>query len=207
MRKDPFYLNTLISTTSICSVVHLDTVGSTNDHAKDLIASAGDNLSLPLLISADNQTAGRGRGSKKWWTGKGAIAVSLVLKLSDHGLDRDNLQALSPLIAKAVTETISEFVSYIEIGNKTVEIHLPNDVYLAGKKVCGILIESPKPDFCVIGIGINTNNTFADAPEEFRDIPITTILDETGHSVDSVEFLTSLFNRIFQYSAAFRQTD
>ena len=200
MKKDPFPLQKLISTTPICSVVHLDTVGSTNDHAKELIAAASETLPVPMLISADKQTAGRGRGSKKWWTGEGAIAVSLLLKLSDHGLDRDNLTSLSPLIAKAIAETVSEFIAHCGISGKNVEIHLPNDVYISGKKVCGILIESPKPDFCIIGIGVNTNNTLADAPPEFRDLPITTILDETDHSVDSVAFLTSLFNRVFSES-------
>ena len=182
----------ILNETPIRSTMFLQTIDSTNDYAKELLAE-NTALSFPLLISAGEQTAGRGRGAKKWWTGKGAVAVSLVLDLTEFRLDRSDLTILSPLVAEVVGDTIRNMIG----DEHSVEIHLPNDVYLHGKKVCGILIESPKPGCAIFGIGINTNNSVAHIPDEWKEVPITTILDETGQTTDHAVFLVALFNRFF----------
>jgi len=171
-------------------------ITSTNDFAKEVVDQTADRetaLKFPLLISAEEQTAGRGRGTKQWWTGKGSIAVSLVLNLAEHQMERGNLTTLSPRIAEIVAETVRNTVG----AEHSVEIHLPNDVYLNGKKVCGILIESPKPDYAIFGIGINTNNSVAHISDELKAVPMTTILGETGQTTDHAGFLVELFNRFF----------
>ncbi len=186
----------VLAQTPVRSAMFFRTLASTNDYAKQLLtgeAARESMLAFPLLISAEEQTAGRGRGSKKWWTGKGAIAVSLVLDLAEMELARDDLAPLSPLTAESVAETIRETVG----PEHSLEVHPPNDVYLNGKKVCGILIESPKPECAIFGIGINTNNSVANRPEEFKEVPISTILDETGRTTDHSLFLVALFNRFF----------
>jgi len=186
----------ILHQTPIRSTMFFRTIGSTNDYAKELLAKQANReakLTFPLLISAEEQTAGRGRGAKRWWTGQGAIAVSLVLDLMEFRLDRDNLTSLSPVVAEIVAETIRTVIG----EEHSLEIHLPNDVYLNGKKVCGILIESPKPDYAIFGIGINTNNSVANIPDEWKAVPITTILDETGQQTDHAVFLVELFNRFF----------
>jgi len=182
----------ILSETPIRSTMFFQSIGSTNDYAKELLAGDTE-LTLPLLISAGEQTAGRGRGAKKWWTGKDAVAVSLVLDLTEFRLDRSDLTLLSPLVAEVVGDTIGNMIG----DEHSVEIHLPNDVYLHGKKVCGILIESPKPNNAIFGIGINTNNSVAHIPDEFKEIPISTILDETGQTTDHAVFLVELFKRFF----------
>jgi len=192
MQSDSNVERAVLAQTPIRSTMFFRSIGSTNDYAKELL-TGGAVLTFPLLISAEEQTAGRGRGAKKWWTGKGAIAVSLVLHLPKICLERDNLTTLSPLVAEVVGETVRKTVS----EKHSVEIHLPNDVYLNGKKVCGILIESPKPDYAIFGIGINTNNSVTHIPDELKAVPITTILDETGQTTDHTVFLVELFERFF----------
>ena len=184
----------ILSQTPIRAAMFFQTIGSTNDYAKELLSGDVVPLVFPLLISAAEQTAGRGRGAKKWWTGKGAVAVSLALNLAEIGLDREELASFSPIVAEVVGETIRSAVA----PEHSLEVRLPNDVYLNGKKVGGILIESPKPDYAIFGIGINTNNSVTHIPDELKAVPITTIFDETGQTTDHSVFLVELFNRFFQ---------
>ncbi len=188
----------ILRETPIRDVRFLSCTTSTNDYAKELLADPArcDSLELPLLVSAEAQTAARGRGSKKWWTGPGAIAVSLLLRLSDHGLVREDLTLLSPLTAKAVAATLEERLAQAGL-QRSFSIKLPNDVYLEGKKICGILIESPIPEYAVIGIGINTNNTLRDLPDEFRETPITTLVDAIGFVSENDDILVRFFKRFF----------
>ena len=191
----------ILAGTPIRSTMFFRTLGSTNDYAKELLggeAARESLLTFPLLISAEEQTAGRGRGAKKWWTGKDSIAVSLVLDLREMQLDRDELPNLSPLTAEVVCLAIRNAIG----EEHTLEVHAPNDVYLNGKKVCGILIESPTPDYAIFGIGINTNNSITHLPEEYRDTPITTLFDTTGKLTDHSDFLVDLFQRFFEAMAS-----
>ena len=187
----------ILAETPIRSTMFFRTLGSTNDYAKELLCSEAAKesmLTFPLLISAEEQTAGRGRGAKKWWTGKDSIAVSLVLDLREMQLDRNELPNLSPLTAKVVCDTIGNVIG----KGHTLEVHAPNDVYLNGKKVCGILIESPTPDYAIFGIGINTNNSITHLPEEYRNVPITTLFDTTGKLTSHSVLLVDLFQRFFK---------
>jgi len=193
LKPNPEVEQAILGQTPIRSTMFFQTISSTNDYAKELLVGDVGQLTLPLLLSAEEQTAGRGRGTKNWWTGKGALAFSLVLNLAEIGLDRENLASLSPLVAGVVGETIRSVVG----PEHSLEVHLPNDVYFNGKKVCGILIESPRPDYAIFGIGINTNNSVAHIPSELKAVPITTIFDETGQTTDHAVFLVELFSRFF----------
>jgi len=86
----------------------------------------------------------------------------------------------------AVVEALAPLVPGHEIG-----IHWPNDVMLDGRKLAGILIEVLSDGKLVIGIGINTNNTAADAPEEVRP-RVVTLLDVTGQVYDPTELLIAI---------------
>lgn len=187
--------------TQIRTIHFFRTLGSTNDYAKDIL-KLKISCEFPLLVYAQEQTAGRGRGSKKWWTGKDSLAVSLVLKLSDFSLQRENFMSFSPLIAQAVAATIRSVFEQHGLSEPEIlaqiTVHPPNDVYIDGKKVCGILIECPNPEYAVIGIGVNTNNTLASLPAEFQDVPITTLLDRLATKIDHTAFLTEMLQRIFR---------
>lgn len=201
----------LLTKTPIRTVLFFQTLDSTNDYAKELLKRQQP-LELPLLILAQKQTAGRGRGAKKWWTGKGSLAVSLVLKLSDFHLHRDDFTSFSPFVAQAVAETIRSVFDQHNTNStqpkkfRNIVVHPPNDVYVEGKKVSGILIECPVPNKAIVGIGVNTNNTVQSLPCEFRDIPITTLFDELGTKIDHDLFLVELFQRFFQLLEKHAQT-
>ena len=70
-------LRKILENTFVADVEHHATIGSTNDRA--IQCAAFHAVKLPLLILADRQTGGRGRGSNRWWTGPGSLAFSLLV--------------------------------------------------------------------------------------------------------------------------------
>jgi BirA family biotin operon repressor/biotin-[acetyl-CoA-carboxylase] ligase len=160
-------------------------IASTNDRA---IAAAGEpGVRLPLLVLADAQTAGRGRGSNRWWTGQGSLAFSLLL---GSGAASRPPVLTSLAAGVAVVDALSPLVPGHEIG-----IHWPNDVMLDDRKLAGILIEVLPGGKQVIGIGINTNNAAADAPAEVR-ARVATLRDASGSEHDSIDLLVAILNRL-----------
>jgi BirA family biotin operon repressor/biotin-[acetyl-CoA-carboxylase] ligase len=73
----------------------------------------------------------------------------------------------------------------------------PNDVYLESRKVCGILVEVPakRPGVMVLGVGINVNNTLAEAPDELRG-KATSLFDATGIRHDLTDVLIDVLERL-----------
>jgi len=146
------------------------------------------NSKLPLVITSDEQTAGRGRLSNTWWTGPGSLALSMLLDAKQHGLKPQTSAQLSLAIGYAAMvalrtvtqETLTETGTF---AMSNIEIRWPNDVYVNDRKITGILIEMPNRHHVVIGVGVNTNNTAADAPEEIRD-RIVTLSDVLGKKID-----------------------
>ena len=144
----------MIESSFVAQVEHHPSISSTNDRA---IAAASElGVRLPLLIVADKQTAGRGRGSNRWWTGPGGLAFSILLKSADTARP-------SGLIALAAGVAVVDALAPLAPGHE-IGICWPNDVMLDGRKLAGILIEVLADGRQVIGIGVNTNNTSADAP-------------------------------------------
>jgi BirA family biotin operon repressor/biotin-[acetyl-CoA-carboxylase] ligase len=191
------YLSDRIDITEIRTVEYHDSISSTNDRIKELLKQPVL-PKLPCLVIANRQTAGRGRGNKVWWSGDGALLMSLGFELSACSLNRSHLPSFSLAVGRAAVETIRNRLP----EKNCVGLHLPNDVYVDGKKICGILIESPTPQHLILGIGINVNNRLTEVPLEFRnefiERPITSlieILGEPTHLPDLiVDFLVRLRN-------------
>lgn len=143
---------------------------------------------LPCLVIAKTQTAGRGRAGKLWWSGSGALLMSLGFELTAETLLRSDLPELSLKTAEAVKTVLCRRIT----PECRVAVHPPNDVYADGKKICGILLESPSPKYGIIGIGLNVNNRLADIPPEFRkelmQRSITSLCGILGKA-DSIETL------------------
>ncbi len=156
----------------MAQVHHYLTLGSTNDCAKRL--AEGDPGELPLLIVSDEQTSGRGRGANRWWTGRGSLAFSLLLDTSPLGANRASLPLVAVAAGVAVVEAIAPLVP-----NHVVGIHWPNDVYIDDRKLAGILVEVPLDRRCVVGIGLNVNNSLCEAPCELQQ-SVTTLRELTG---------------------------
>lgn len=175
-------INRLIAETFIASVEHHPTINSTNDRAREL-ASAGE-CRLPALIVADEQTAGRGRRSNRWWTGAGSLAFSLLLEPTAMGIARRDAPQLSLATALALVDWLRDELPQVESG-----LHWPNDVFANGRKVAGILVEALPNGKHILGVGLNTNNTLRDAPPELH-ATATTLRDLAGREFDRTTVLT-----------------
>ena len=128
--------------------IHFDSLGSTNDKARKL-ATAGE--SGPVWITADEQTAGRGRRGRVWVSPKGNLMTTLLVKPQRPAAECAQLSFVS---AVASADTVAKFVPQADVTVKW-----PNDVLANRRKISGILLESAsaggEPYFLAIGIGIN----------------------------------------------------
>lgn len=174
----------------IAGAVWLETVGSTNDWAKDWIRTAGEGAETPFWVGAERQTAGRGRGDHSWAAWDGALTFSLVARWRDFRLTRRESAELSLRVADAVASTAREFAPTAEIWVKP-----PNDVYANGRKLTGILIESPNAEFVVVGVGVNVGNRSTEAPEELRErvVSLAELVEESAASAFDVDAVRTAF--------------
>jgi BirA family transcriptional regulator, biotin operon repressor / biotin---[acetyl-CoA-carboxylase] ligase len=127
-------------------VQHLE-LDSTNDEARRM-AHAGE--AGPLWITAQRQTAGRGRQGKVWDSGQGNLAATLLLRPA--GLEAV-ISQLSFAAALAVAQMAVHFAP-----DTVIQVKWPNDVLGNGKKLAGILLESGRNErgrWLAIGIGVN----------------------------------------------------
>jgi BirA family biotin operon repressor/biotin-[acetyl-CoA-carboxylase] ligase len=143
-------------------------IRSTNDRALEM--AAGDDLETPLLVLAEHQTHGRGRGANPWWSAEGALTFSLLLDSSRWG----NSSTPPPQVALAAGLSVCRAIDQL-LPEHRPGLKWPNDVYLQGRKVCGILIESrhAKCPRTVLGVGINVNNSFASAPTNRQQVAVS----------------------------------
>ncbi len=186
--------------TFVSSVEWLDEVDSTNSHAINTIT---EREHFPLLVGANVQTSGRGRGGNQWWASAGSLPFSLVLAPSDYGLDQQQWPLMSLAVCLAIGEGLAPFV-----GSSTLQLKWPNDVYADGKKIAGILIEtiSTSLELVVIGIGINVNNLFPDAPVEVQN-KACSVKDLTGESTSLENILISTLQSLEQTLQQFDSAD
>jgi len=129
--------------------LHFRATDSTNARAREL---AHDGALHGTLVTATEQSAGRGRQGRTWSAPAGqALLMSLILR---------EWHALLPLaVAVAVAETAGE----------AARIKWPNDVLLGGRKVAGILVEArPQEGWAVIGIGLNVAVDLDALPADLR---------------------------------------
>jgi BirA family transcriptional regulator, biotin operon repressor / biotin---[acetyl-CoA-carboxylase] ligase len=175
--------------------VHTE-IGSTNDRAAERALEPA--LRCPCLILAERQSGGRGRGSNTWWSGPGALTLSLVLEPRRIGLPTERFPQVALAFGLAVCQVIEETLPGTAVGLKW-----PNDVFLRGKKVSGILIESSNAASgrLVAGIGLNVNNSLAAAPLELRATAVS-MIDVAEQSLDRTGVLIALLGRIELWLAA-----
>ena len=173
----------IVAETFVRHVEQRSETESTNDLAMQLIQ--GGHTVFPLLTVAARQTNGRGRGQNKWWGANGGLTFTVAIDANEHHLPTRDWPKLSLTTGLSVCETLESLVP-----NLTVQLKWPNDVYLERRKVCGILVETVPnvPGLIVVGIGINVNNSFQEAPAELRPIA-TSLVDESRRRFDLTEVL------------------
>jgi BirA family biotin operon repressor/biotin-[acetyl-CoA-carboxylase] ligase len=165
-------------------VEHHQELASTQDRAFELARQTG--AEGPILVIADRQTAGRGRGRNAWWTGAGSLAFSLVLDPRSWNLPGELLPQRSLATAVAIVDTLRPLLAGHIVG-----FHWPNDVFVGDRKIAGILIDVLPDGRHIFGIGLNANNSIAHAPLDVR-YRATTLFDLTARPHCRTSLLTSL---------------
>jgi BirA family transcriptional regulator, biotin operon repressor / biotin---[acetyl-CoA-carboxylase] ligase len=166
---------------------HYRQIGSTNDQALLLAAQGAEH---GTLVVAEEQTKGRGRMQRSWFSPVGlGIYVSVILR--------------SPLpVQEAPQSAMVAGLSLVKVLREDyglpAAIKWPNDVLVGEKKLVGILADMQSDQdftrFIVIGMGINVNHKESDLAEPFR-YPATSLAIELGTPVKRQDLLLSLIHR------------
>ena len=175
---------------------YLPVCSSTNEHC---LAQQ----QMPCLIVADQQTQGRGRRGKKWFS---ETAENLLFSI---GL---NLQIPADVVGLLSLLTgVSLATCLHDQGLSSVGLKWPNDILVNQRKLAGILIETrylnDNTYQVCIGVGLNVN--MAAVTDSRIENPATSLLMETGNSWDRqkllVELAGSLINEIDRFSSSKRE--
>jgi BirA family biotin operon repressor/biotin-[acetyl-CoA-carboxylase] ligase len=187
-------LNRLTVSGLVAHIDYHESLSSTSDRALEL-AAAGE-LPLPLLVLAERQTGGRGRGTNRWWSAEGALTFSVALDAPPDRLPPQRWPLVALVAGLAVAEALEPLCPA-----GTFQVKWPNDVYLqAGTqcgKVCGILSESVPGtnDRLVVGIGVNVNNRI-ERPELAG--AARALVDLDSRPRDLTEVLLAILDRLDQ---------
>lgn len=166
-------------------VRHFYKIGSTNTAA---MAAAADGAPEGTVFLAEEQTAGRGRGSNSWESPRSTgIYCSVILRPQ---VPPSDVLTLSLAMGLAVRSAIQQIDSRVNA-----DLKWPNDLLIEGKKVCGILAEmnseATRVRFIVVGIGINVNQ--ASFPKE---LAATSLRLVTGSEWSRVELAGALLKSL-----------
>lgn len=147
-----------------------DVIDSTNEEARRM-AVAGEGG--PVWITADRQSAGRGRRGRAWESPLGNLSATLLIRPDKTPGEAAQLSFVAALAASDVVQSFA--------GQSRIEVKWPNDVLADGRKIAGILLESAsgaggRLEWLAVGIGVNLA-----AHPEGTEFPATSLaaLDET----------------------------
>ena len=168
-----------------------DELDSTNNYLK-MLGSQGEKESQ--LVIAQSQTGGRGRMGRSFYSPNGTGIYFSLLLHPEYAIEKSLF--LTVMAAVSVTETVMKY------NKNDVKIKWVNDIYIDGKKVCGILTEGAinsdnKLDYAVVGIGINVispDNGFAD---EIKDIATAIFPGKTEENIKE-KIIAEVVNRFFE---------
>lgn len=178
-------------TSFVRKVIELDEIDSTNRVAKELAAKGA---SEGTLVLAKRQSGGKGRLGRSFFSPEGGIYMSMILHPE---IPAERALLITTCTAVAVARAM-ERVCDVTAGIKWV-----NDIFVNGKKVCGILAEaglnpsSNVPDYVVLGIGINVKKQ--SVPEELEHI--VGCLEDSGQTVLNEDLIVAVweeFDELYQ---------
>ncbi len=174
---------------------------STNKTAKELAVVGAEH---GTVIISDCQTMGRGRYSRSFFSPAGGLYMSLVLR--PKVLQFENPTSVTAFAAVSVCEAIES------ISKKTPKIKWVNDIFIDGKKVCGILteavtdFESGGLDWVVLGIGINVCIRTEEFPGDLQPLATSIFPDEKMPGVRN-KLSAEIINRILGFETSPSETE
>ena len=154
---------------------HFESIGSTNDEAKRWARDATNSAPDGAVVSAEEQTSGRGRRGRDWASPRGkGVYLSIIWRPEIAPPQIGQLTIVTALSAASALK---------EISGLNIETKWPNDLLCNRKKIGGVLCEAEikngEIEFVVAGVGLNGNFEAVDLPER-PVFPATSVLMETG---------------------------
>ena len=190
---------------AIRRVIHLDTIDSTNNLARQL---ASEGAAAIVLVSADEQTQGRGRRGRAWFTPPGtALAMSLLTRPAIPAQGAMRLTMLAGLAAVEGIEQATALCLGLKWPNDVVSVNEermaqgaiphPSSLILHPLKVGGILTEcafqGDQIEYAIVGLGLNVNVDFSQQPELLQ--VATSLKNLKGNEIDRLGVLAAIVKR------------
>ena len=181
-------IESTLSNLNLREIRFFNSTGSTNDEALKWVKKGAEDLSL---VVADEQTLGRGRMDRPWFTPpRTALAFSLILRPTYE--EKSLLSRTVGLAALALADVLQTL-------NLDPKIKWPNDILLNGRKLAGILIEATwiedEADSLVIGMGINVAKS-AVPTTDILGFPATSLENMLGYIPDRMVILHAILANI-----------
>jgi BirA family biotin operon repressor/biotin-[acetyl-CoA-carboxylase] ligase len=161
---------------------------STNDDVKAILSKQA----LPIVVTTEQQTAGRGRRGREWISPFGQnLYFSLGLELN---VPISQLSGLSLAVGLSLAESLIN-------SGFPVQLKWPNDLYIEGKKIAGILVELDgafeTPCRVIVGVGINVNMD----PHNTHNVTAidqawSCLAEHLGHYINRTQLLSTLLNNL-----------
>lgn len=173
-------------------VIYLAETTSTNDEARRLAAQGAPDRTVVL---AEEQSAGRGRRGARWVSPAARNGIVSVLCRPGKLLPPERWARLTLAAALAGCDALDAVPGL----SAAAEVKWPNDLYLSGRKVAGILVESAweaDGGFVVIGTGFNLNLQPDDFPEDLQETATSVWMERGGMPVDRTVFLTNFLRAL-----------
>lgn len=181
-------LESVLANLNLSAIHYFTSIGSTNDEALEWAKNGAHDLSL---VVADEQTMGRGRMDRPWFTPpKTALAFSLILRPTD---------AEKPLLTRTVGLAALALADVLLTLNLDPQIKWPNDILLNGRKLAGILIEAvwfeEEVQSIVVGMGVNIAKG-AVPTTDILGFPATSLENMLGYIPDRNVILQAIIANI-----------
>ena len=180
-----------LSSIPLGALRYYDTTGSTNDEALAWASQGAPDFSL---VIADEQTKGRGRMDRKWFTPPhSALAMSLILRPTNN--ERAHPARTTGLLALSLADSLRKL-------GLVPQIKWPNDMLINESKVAGILVETTwmgeELDAMILGMGVNVLNASVPPADQVL-FPATSIESELGHPVERIELLREILLSVLSW--------
>ena len=173
--------------TKFSKIIYFDTLDSSSDYLINLCKK--HLIKTELVVVVNNQTQGRGRIGKSWFSDKGSLTFSCSISMNNllHSW-HINMAVSLALIKLLDNHGINALIKY------------PNDIIVNNKKIAGILNEVINVDstrYCILGVGLNVNNELF--PQNIsRSISMKNLLFKKNSKIKILNMLLSYFNSFLQ---------
>lgn len=172
----------------VSRIFYEENIQSTND----FLMHNAKRMEEGTIVVAGQQNKGKGRRSRDWESPEGGLWVSLILKPKTMFLYPG---PLTVMMGSTIAQDLGDGL------NLPIKTKWPNDLYLLGKKLGGILLESHtskgKYQWIVVGVGVNVNNKTENLSPSLRDYAVS-LRDVTGGEYDLADILIIVLNSIYE---------